>query len=359
MSDPSTAQTPRTRPVRGQNRRVAVFGAYGHTAGFVVAELRQRGWTPILCGRDAAKLQIACAHTGADIRVASIDDPASLDRALDSAAGVINCAGPFAETGPAVIDAALRAGIHYLDTCGEAIVTLSTFDQYAHNAATGDVVVLPAAGFFGALGDLLVTATMGDWISVDEVFLAVALDGWKPTPGTRLAGQRRAGRRVVFTANRIEIRAAGEQQPASIWNFPEPFGKQDVLGEFPTVDVVTISRHVATPEIRAYINLAPIADLRDPNCGPPEPADESGCSSQKFLLEAVARRGKNERRASVSGRDIYAVTAPIIVEAFERIMDGRHTRSGVVAAGELFDAASFLRALSPAHLTLAEQWSVV
>src|SRR5262245_29365795 len=113
-------------------RTVAIFGAYGHTARFVVAEARQRGWTPILSGRDAAKLQaIAAAHGGAEARVASIEDPASLDRAIAGTQAVINCAGPFAQTAPALIDAALRAGIHYVDVTGEALVAIETFARYA------------------------------------------------------------------------------------------------------------------------------------------------------------------------------------------------------------------------------------
>ena len=39
--------------------RVTVFGAYGHTANFVIAELRRREFTPILAGRDALKLRAA------------------------------------------------------------------------------------------------------------------------------------------------------------------------------------------------------------------------------------------------------------------------------------------------------------
>jgi uncharacterized protein YbjT (DUF2867 family) len=66
------------------NRTVTVFGAYGHTGRFVVSELRQRGWTPILSGRDPDKLNAigAGASRTEDIRPASVDDPASLDRAL-------------------------------------------------------------------------------------------------------------------------------------------------------------------------------------------------------------------------------------------------------------------------------------
>lgn len=45
----------------GSDRQVAVFGAYGHTGRFVVAELLERGYTPVLSGRDADKLK-ALAH---------------------------------------------------------------------------------------------------------------------------------------------------------------------------------------------------------------------------------------------------------------------------------------------------------
>ena len=36
--------------------QVTVYGAYGHTGRFIVRELLKRGWTPVLAGRDAAKL---------------------------------------------------------------------------------------------------------------------------------------------------------------------------------------------------------------------------------------------------------------------------------------------------------------
>jgi hypothetical protein len=61
-----------------------------------------------------------------------------------------------------------------------------------------------------------------------------------------------------------------------------------------------------------------------------------------------SREGRSEeRRAIARGRDIYAVTAPIVVEAAERIIDGRFKATGVVAAGEAFDAQDFLRSLRP------------
>ena len=110
------------------NQRVTVFGAYGHTGRFVVSELRQRGWTPVLSGRDPDKLNaLGDVHPGLDLRPAHVDDPASLDRALVGSTAVINCAGPFARTSAPVIEAALRAQIPYLDIAAEIEANADTF----------------------------------------------------------------------------------------------------------------------------------------------------------------------------------------------------------------------------------------
>ncbi len=108
--------------------------------------------------------------------MASIDDPASLDRAISGAAAVINCAGPFLDTATPVIEAALRAHIHYLDVTAEQPVAFAAFEQFADAAQDAGVVIVPALGFYGGLGDLLATAAMADWVAADEICIAVALD---------------------------------------------------------------------------------------------------------------------------------------------------------------------------------------
>jgi hypothetical protein len=331
-----------------QNRIVTVFGAYGHTGRFVVSELLERGFTPILSGRDAAKLKEAGnAHPGSEVRVATVDDPTSLDRALSGAVAVINCAGPFIDTAGPVIDAALRVSVHYLDIAAEQAAVLAVFERFASAAQDAGVVVAPAMGFYGGLGDLLATAAMGEWHAADEICIAIALDSWKPTRGTRLTGQRNPGRHFIFSNNTLE---RADPPPARKWNFPPPFGEQDMVG-LSLAETITIPRHLQTPEVRVYINLAPITDIRDPNTPAPTAADESGRSSQIFVMEAMARRGDAERRAVVRGRDIYAITAPIVVEATNRVVNGLPNRTGVVAAGEAFAAQAFLTSLSPTHLS--------
>jgi hypothetical protein len=334
------------------NHIVTVFGAYGHTGRFVVSELQKRGLKPILSGRDAGKLNaFAAAYSDLEVRVASVDDAAaSLDKAISGAAAVINCAGPFMDTAQPVIEAAIRAGIHYLDVCAEQPAVRAAFEQFADSAREAGVVVAPAVAFYGGLTDLVATAAMGDWTTADEIRIAIALDSWQPTLGTRLTGERNTTRRFVFSNNKLEFLA--DPPPTAVWNFPPPFGEQEVVG-LPLSEIITISSHLTAPEIHSYMNLAPLRDLRDSNTPVPVAADESGRSAQIFVVDVIARKGSKERRGAARGRDIYAVTAPIVVEAAKRILDGRFKRTGVAAAGDLFDAREFLQSLSPEHLSLA------
>src|SRR5215472_7485547 len=314
-----------------KDHKIVVFGASGHTGCFVVAELARRGIMAVLAGRDSEKLlAVRRRHPAFETRVASVDDPASLDRALLGASLVINCAGPFLDTAAPVVEAALRARIHYLDVTAEQAVALAVFEKFSDAARRAGVLIMPSMAFYGALGDLLATAAMRDWSTADEIQIAVALDSWKPTQGTRLTGERNTGRRLVFSNSRLSV--LEEPFPKRPWSFPPPFGKQDVIA-LPLAETVIISRHYLVPEIHAYMNLAPLADLRHPTTPGPAPADERGRSAQTFLMEVKIRRGHEERRAIAAGRDIYAVTAPIIVEAAARILAEDVRATGAAAPG--------------------------
>ena len=338
------------------DRSIAVYGASGLTGGFVVAELRRRGWAPVLSGRDADKLRAVAEADGGqlDVRPAPVDDPTALDQALAGAAAVINCAGPFSRTAGPVIDAALRAGIPYLDVAAEIEAVADTFARYDARARDAGVVIVPAMAFYGGLGDLLATAAMRDWTSADEISIAYALDSWTPTAGTRAAGQvsrqRRDGRRVVYANGRLELRT--DAPPVTDWAFPAPVGTQTVVAEFTMADSVTIPRHLATPELRTYMSMAAVKDLVDPDAALRSSADQGGRSAQSFLVEVVARSGPDARRAVARGRDIYGISAPLVVEATERILSAPVARPGALTAGEAFDAADFLEALPLDHLSL-------
>jgi short subunit dehydrogenase-like uncharacterized protein len=333
---------------------VVVYGATGHTGHFIVAELRRRGFATVISGRDAARLEVLAAEWGdVVVRPATVDDAGSLDRALAGAAAVINCAGPFAVTGGPVVEAALRAGIPYVDVAAEIEANAAMFADYAEAARETGTSVLPAMAFYGGLGDLLVTAAMGEWAAADVAHVAYGLSSWHPTVGTRAAGQvshdRRAGRRVRFTASSLQYH--DDKVSEQDWLFPEPLGRRAVIAEFTMADVVTVPSHLAVPEVRTYMTVEAARDLAAEDTPAPEPVDDLGRSNQTFIVDVLVCVGGVERRATACGQDIYAVTAPLVVEAVERILAGRTRTTGLASAGAMFDAADFLRALTP-HLSV-------
>jgi hypothetical protein len=309
-------------------QRIAVVGAGGHTGQFVVAELRRRGWSPVLCGRRT-----------------------DLDAAFRDVDAVINCAGPFAATARPVIDAAIRAGRPYLDVTAELEVVADTFAGYAG----ADIPIVPAVAFFGGLADLLATAAVAGWPRADRLTIAYALSSWRPTAGTRATGrvsaQRRDGRRIVYTGGRLQSRAGAA--PRGEWTFPAPVGRQPVVGEFTTADSATVPTHLDVAEIATYMTSSAVEDLLAADPSGPVAVDEQGRSAQTFLVEVVAELDGAQRRAVAAGRDIYAVTAPLVVEAAERVLAGSGSFAGVASVGARFDAADFLAALGPDQVTLA------
>lgn len=309
---------------------VAVVGAAGYTGRFVVAELHRLGFSAIEITRETAPL----------------DDAASLDRAIAGVAAVINCAGPFLDTAQPVIEAALRAGIHYLDVTAEQQSALTTFEHFDAPAQAGGIVVLPACGFYGGLGDLLVSAALGDWSEADDAAISILLNRWWPTKGTRRTGERNTYPRVVLRSGTLQ--PFSTRQSDTVRVFPEPFGTQEMV-EVPLAEAVLVSRHLPIRQLRNLINKRALQDIGDPKTPPPQAADELGRSAQTFFMEAVVRNGTSERALTIEGRDIYAVSASMLAEAAWRIVGGAFP-GGCFTPAQIFPARDFLSALPLALL---------
>jgi short subunit dehydrogenase-like uncharacterized protein len=329
---------------------VLVYGAYGHTGRFVVAELLRRGLTPVLSGRDPDRLAtMAGQFPGLDARPATVNDTRSLEDAIRGTGLVVNCAGPFLDTAVPVAAAAVRAGAHYLDITAEQAAVQELYRAHQELEWGADVAVIPAMAFYGGLADLLATAAMAGWESADEVTVALGLDRWWPTGGTRNTGRRNTAARLVVNGGRLV--PAPSPAPLRGWEFPRPLGRQSVTGN-PFSEIIVMAHHLAASRIDTYLSTSALEDIRNPATHAPQAVDEIGRSAQQFVVDVILRRGGQERRISAAGRDIYAVTAPLVAEAAKRLTDGRATVEGAAAPAEAFDAADFLDALSLRHLTI-------
>jgi hypothetical protein len=323
--------------------KVSVYGAAGHTGRFVASELERRGVAVRRIGRQppAEPGRQSDGETGTWMS-ASCDDPEALDRALAGTDAVINCAGPFLDTAPAVVEAALRAGVHYFDVAAEQRSVRMTLATYGLEATDKGIVVLPAMAFYGGLADLLASLICAELAVIDEILIGVALDYWHPTAGTRRTGERNTARRVVVSGGRLTPLPAAAARGR--WRFPLPFGYLSVAS-VPLSEIITISRHIAANRIESYMNEAPLNDLRRASTPPPTSVEPCGRSNQTFVMDVYVSGDGLSRRIAASGHDIYAVSAPLVVEACMRVVSERPEKGGAFAPAELFNSRDFLAAI--------------
>ncbi len=338
--------------MNSSTRFIAVYGATGHTGRFVIREAQRRGLPVVAVGRSAARLD-EMFPPAVVRRVALLDDPASLEQAFAGCAVVINCAGPFLDTAAPVAQAALRAGSHYIDVTAEQASAQASFADFDAPARAAGRVVIPAAGFYGGLADLLASAlaSAGNVASnvagtnagnIDAITVAIALDRWWPTAGTRKTGERNKVPRVVVKDGRLAPLAPSAE--VADWTFAAPLGSQPMV-ELPFSEIITLAHHLKAGTIRSLLNRSALDDIRDATTPPPTAVDDSGHSAQRFEVVVQLVQDGVTRTAGARGQDIYAVTAPIVVEAALRLLAPSYRHSGALALAEAVEPVELLRAL--------------
>jgi Saccharopine dehydrogenase NADP binding domain len=331
--------------------RIAIYGATGHTGRQVVTELVRRGASPVLVGRDQGRLQAVIESLGyGEVRAASLNDPVALRRAFEGCAAVVNTAGPFADSAEPVARAAIDTSAHYLDVTAEQEVVLELLERWDAPARKGTVAVVPAMGFYGALGDLMSSVTARG-LDCRRVTIAYAVDGWLLTSGSRatipfMAGQRRVRRNGALSLE------TGSPRYSSFY-FPGR-GTEDVMEDYPLPEAITVPRHTPTDEVRLLMAAKTIQEVFSPSAADPNDVDDQARAGSRFLMVVEAEDGEDCRRTIASGRDIYGITAPIIVEGALRLIGG--DVNGALAPSEAFQATDFLSSLTPEWLTLSPPW---
>jgi short subunit dehydrogenase-like uncharacterized protein len=97
---------------------------------------------------------------------------------------VLHCAGPFAQTSRPMVDACLRAGVHYLDITGEIQVFEACAARDAEARERG-IMIMPGTGFDVVPSDCLAAHLARRMPDATELALGFrALGG--PSRGTAL-----------------------------------------------------------------------------------------------------------------------------------------------------------------------------
>jgi short subunit dehydrogenase-like uncharacterized protein len=274
---------------------------------------------------------------------------------------VINCAGPFAATGTAVIRAALTVGCHYVDIAGEQLYLQGVFDTLTVDAERAGVSVILAANDDGLPSDLLAHVVAGQLGPIEDLVVGLELvrgDGATPTRGTLRSA----------LANLDSFVQGGLGYADGRWDPSIPARRSSMLlpltdqvtpvVKFPLPGVVTIPRHVKAHRVEGLTSQALAAGFAAITADlvqavPEGPAEDARSASRwGIAVEAVDVHGRTARGV-VRGHDMQATTAAVAVEAVHRLVtDG--APPGILAPAQAYDAADFLDALAPCAVT----WSI-
>ena len=141
-----------------KQRPVVVYGANGFSGRLVVEYLREYNVPFIAAGRNRSKIEDVISRVPgietADYEIAetagSVDE---LTKLFTGAKVVCNTVGPFIYNGPRVIEAALRAGCHYLDIGGEQTWARQVAENWGAKFAAKGLLAAPGTAFMSAVSD--------------------------------------------------------------------------------------------------------------------------------------------------------------------------------------------------------------
>jgi short subunit dehydrogenase-like uncharacterized protein len=337
---------------------VAVVGATGFTGKLTVAALRRRGAQVRIIGRNRQKLD-AVAGDDASIDVRAVRwDAIDIGEALRGCAAMVSCAGPFAQVGPPVVEAAVRARVPYTDSTGEQTFVRWVFDELMQPARAAGVPLVPASGFDylpGDLGAALVAQGMGALERIDVVY---ALRSGASSVGTRVSALR------IAAAPAVSLRD-GKLRPMRLGALRRSVdvGWGRVTGGLlPTGEPLQIPRHLDVGTVYGYLALpgamspsAPGAGalgamLRVPGAlgvlerlarrGAEGPAGEQRSAPWACHVQATARDG-GRRALLLEGSDVYGFTAEALSELALRMAAGVDA-TGACAPAEVVESGPFL-----------------
>lgn len=141
---------------------IVIFGGYGTFGAHAARALAAAGLPLRIAGRDAARAASFAAGLGPEHEgiAADANDPASCARALAGARVAVSCAGPFSKMRPALPEACLETGVHYVDIADDRAWTarLRARDgEFRKRGLTAAVGCSSLPGISGALAVLAAT----------------------------------------------------------------------------------------------------------------------------------------------------------------------------------------------------------
>jgi hypothetical protein len=173
-----------------QARKVLIYGGNGYTGKLIAESLAQRQIPFYFAGRSQDKLEsgleIVRERLGADAwkldaEIVAVDNSIeTLTPVFQKCSIVINVVGPFMQVAWPVVEAALNAGCHYMDTTGEQDWTLAIAEKFGKAFEAKGLLLAPATSFMWAAGALAAEVVLED-PEIDMLDILYQIDNGLPS----------------------------------------------------------------------------------------------------------------------------------------------------------------------------------
>ena len=138
---------------------VVIYGASGYTGRLVAEFLREYQISFIAAGRSKKRIEEGLKHVpgieSANYQIVEVEHTVeALTELLQGKKVVCNTVGHFPRFGMTVVEAALNAGCHYLDTTGEQKFILDADDQFGEAYAKANLVCAPSTAYMFTVSEI-------------------------------------------------------------------------------------------------------------------------------------------------------------------------------------------------------------
>jgi short subunit dehydrogenase-like uncharacterized protein len=320
------------------NASLLLYGATGYTGKLLARACLERGLAPVLAGRNEGTLRALSAELGLECRVLGLDQPHLVEGALRGIAVAINAAGPFSVTATPLLQACLRAGVHYLDVSGEVAV-IDRASRQDGEAKRRKVMIMPSVGFDVVSSDCLAAHVAQRSRGAKRLFIGIS--------GLELLSRGSARTMIEQLTEPVWVRRSGRLETISPGSMERPFDYgggprpsvvvswADVATAYFTTGISEVSVYFeATAAVRAHHmmlqlfgNIIPFTPwqgwLRTASEWMPEgPPERERAKRRAVVVAEVETADGRVLRSRLTTPEVYSFTAQAGAAITERVLCG-------------------------------------
>jgi short subunit dehydrogenase-like uncharacterized protein len=339
---------------------VLVFGATGFSGRMVVEQLVERGIPVRIAARSQEKLeQLSDRFGGLDIALADVAHPGTVARAAAGTELMVTTVGPYTSSGHVAAEAALAAGVPYIDITGEPGWLRRVFGEFGPRAAAKGLAMLPAFGYDYVPGNLAGAIALE---RAGETATRVDI-------GYFLRGKNKRSTESFSQGTLDSLKASSKEVPYEFRDgaLADVTGARRVLdfeldGEAVTAVGIGGTEHFALPRFAPWITdvnvglgwFSPGGETETAESGADGPSEEKRAEARTNVI-AIARDAAGAALAEVrvDGPNPYDLSGVLTAWAAEQMLAGAVQATGALGPVEAFGLEQLRAGCEAVGLTAA------